>query len=119
MDRAAAETGGLNAPGRPSISAKRGRDNDAAHLSEARTTPAVLAGAISLVGPGQALAQGGPQREAFFGQTHVHTSWSFDAYILGNTLNPNGYGLSDMIGNRERTTDWFAPNHEADAQKAC
>jgi formylglycine-generating enzyme required for sulfatase activity len=32
----------------------------------------------------------------------------------------NGYGLSDMIGNVwEWTTDWFAPKHEADAQKSC
>ena len=26
-----------------------------------------------------------PEREAYFGETHVHTSWSFDAYIFGNT----------------------------------
>jgi hypothetical protein len=26
-----------------------------------------------------------PEREAYFGETHVHTSWSFDAYIYGNT----------------------------------
>jgi hypothetical protein len=32
-----------------------------------------------------ACAQGTPQREVFFGETHVHTSWSFDAYIFGNT----------------------------------
>ena len=25
-------------------------------------------------------------REAYFGETHVHTSWSFDAYIFGNTV---------------------------------
>lgn len=25
-------------------------------------------------------------RQAFFGETHVHTSWSFDAYIFGNHL---------------------------------
>ena len=31
-----------------------------------------------------ALAQAPPERQAFFGQTHVHTSWSFDAYIFGN-----------------------------------
>ena len=27
-----------------------------------------------------------PQRNAYFGETHVHTSWSFDAYIFGNHL---------------------------------
>ena len=26
-----------------------------------------------------------PERNAYFGETHVHTSWSFDAYIYGNT----------------------------------
>ena len=25
-------------------------------------------------------------RDAFFGETHIHTSWSFDAYVFGNTL---------------------------------
>jgi hypothetical protein len=33
-----------------------------------------------------ASAQGTPDRKAFFGETHVHTSWSFDAYIFGNHL---------------------------------
>jgi hypothetical protein len=33
-----------------------------------------------------AFAQGPPQREAFFGQTHSHTSWSLDAYIIGNHI---------------------------------
>jgi hypothetical protein len=32
------------------------------------------------------LAQGNPERNAYFGQTHVHTSWSFDAYVFGNTV---------------------------------
>jgi len=31
-----------------------------------------------------AAAQNSPDRNAYFGQTHSHTSWSLDAYIIGN-----------------------------------
>ena len=31
-------------------------------------------------------AEKNPEKEAYFGQTHQHTSWSLDAYILGNTV---------------------------------
>jgi Protein of unknown function (DUF3604) len=41
------------------------------------------AAALVLGVAGSAQAQ---ERQAFFGETHVHTSWSFDAYIFGNHL---------------------------------
>jgi hypothetical protein len=41
----------------------------------------VVAPAVARVFP-----EKNPDREAYFGETHVHTSWSFDAYIFGNHL---------------------------------
>ena len=48
-----------------------------------------LAAVVSEAGVTAALpgfAQGNPERNVYFGQTHVHTSWSFDAYVFGNTV---------------------------------
>jgi hypothetical protein len=45
---------------------------------------ATAAVALLCVSVSPALAEGGPERKAFYGETHVHTSWSFDAYIFGN-----------------------------------
>jgi hypothetical protein len=33
-----------------------------------------------------ALAQANPERDAYFGETHIHTSWSVDAWLFGNHL---------------------------------
>jgi hypothetical protein len=33
-----------------------------------------------------ALAQKNPERNVYYGETHVHTSWSFDAFAFGTTL---------------------------------
>ncbi len=42
--------------------------------------------ALTLAAASAAWAQTpNPLREAYFGETHQHTSWSFDAYIFGNT----------------------------------
>jgi hypothetical protein len=43
-------------------------------------------GTLLLGAAGPAWAQPNPLREAYYGETHVHTSWSFDAYIFGNTV---------------------------------
>lgn len=43
----------------------------------------VICGATLEAGP--VAAQGDPAiREAFFGETHLHTSWSMDAWLFGN-----------------------------------
>ena len=47
-----------------------------------RTKVTLLASAATLLVLASAEAQ---ERHAYFGETHVHTGWSFDAYIFGNT----------------------------------
>jgi hypothetical protein len=60
---------------------------------------AVVLAAILAAEP--ALAGQNPLREVYFGETHVHTSWSFDAYIFGNTLTGPAeaykYGMGEPI----------------------
>jgi hypothetical protein len=36
------------------------------------------------IAPLSAQQQPNPERNAYFGETHIHTSWSFDAYTFGN-----------------------------------
>jgi hypothetical protein len=53
----------------------------------------VKAGILGLVlfitTAGAALAAN-PERDAYFGETHVHTSWSLDAFAIGNVLTNPG-----------------------------
>ena len=44
---------------------------------------ALFVSAASALISGSAFAQ---DRNAYFGQTHQHTSWSLDAYLMGNTV---------------------------------
>src|SRR5215510_8742656 len=54
---------------------------------ELRAVAAALLGAgLSGVTALPVHAEKNPLRDAYFGETHVHTSWSFDAYIFGNHL---------------------------------
>jgi uncharacterized protein DUF3604 len=48
-----------------------------------RTVDTVLAAAVPAAA---APVESNPDRNAYFGQTHLHTSWSPDAYIFGNTV---------------------------------
>lgn len=55
--------------------------------------PSPLAAPLALLGSAALLfvatslaADRDPNREVYFGQTHSHTSWSLDAYLIGNLL---------------------------------
>src|SRR6516165_12150322 len=49
--------------------------------------PVVVSGwALSFALASHAAAQGNPLRDAYFGETHVHTSWSLDAWTFGNRV---------------------------------
>lgn len=48
------------------------------------TTIALASAAALAIAP--ALAQKNPERNAYFGETHQHTSWSVDAWLFGNHL---------------------------------
>jgi hypothetical protein len=39
---------------------------------------------------GPALAERNPGRNAYFGETHIHTSWSVDAWVMGNRITGPG-----------------------------
>src|SRR5262245_16835786 len=54
------------------------------------TTATLVAGLLGwLAAP--ALAQmRNPDRDAYFGETHVHTGWSLDAFSLGNLMTTPG-----------------------------
>ncbi|MDX1432000.1 MAG: DUF3604 domain-containing protein, partial [Gammaproteobacteria bacterium] len=42
--------------------------------------------ALGLVLPRPAAAEPNPERDVYYGEQHVHTSWSFDAFAFGTTL---------------------------------
>ena len=46
----------------------------------------LLLGTLAMLIAVPAFAAANPDRDVFYGETHVHTSWSFDAYIFGNTV---------------------------------
>jgi len=43
-------------------------------------------------------SQPNSERNAYFGQTHQHTSWSLDAYIIGNTVTGPAEAYQYSIG---------------------
>ena len=55
-----------------------------------RTPTASLLAALTLTASGALAQTPNPDKDAYFGETHVHTSWSLDAFAIGNTLTTPG-----------------------------
>jgi len=55
-----------------------------------RKRRAVLLGIVLSAVTGLPAFAANPERYAYFGETHVHTSWSLDAFAMGNTLTNPG-----------------------------
>jgi len=72
----------------PSAQKKSGAD-DAAKKAAA-TAPAQPAAAPA--------PQPNPERNAYFGETHIHTSWSVDAWVIGNRITGPGDALKYAQG---------------------
>ena len=47
---------------------------------------ALVLGLLAGTAATAAAPEANPDRDAYFGETHVHTSWSFDAFIFGTTM---------------------------------
>jgi predicted small lipoprotein YifL len=72
----------------PDPSAKKASAADEA--KKAAAAPALPAAAPA--------PQPNPERNAYFGETHIHTSWSVDAWIIGNRLTGPGDALKYAQG---------------------
>ena len=49
-------------------------------------TTILTAGALGLASLSALAQERNPERNAYFGETHLHTSWSVDAWVMGNRI---------------------------------
>jgi len=49
-------------------------------------TTMLAAGALGIASLPAPAQQPNPERDAYFGETHLHTSWSVDAWVMGNRI---------------------------------
>ena len=59
-------------------------------VSKPEYTRVALALVSALVSAPAFAQQKNPDRNAYFGETHIHTSWSVDAWVMGNRITGPG-----------------------------
>ena len=59
---------------------------DAKVAAASAAAPASQPASAPIAAAPAAPAQPNPERNAYFGETHLHTSWSVDAWVMGNRL---------------------------------
>ena len=59
---------------------------DAKMAAASAAAPASQPASAPIAAAPAAPAQPNPERNAYFGETHLHTSWSVDAWVMGNRL---------------------------------
>ena len=63
-----------------------GACEQSAPAPEPKKAEAPAAAAKPVASPAAQAPQPNPERNAYFGETHIHTSWSVDAWVMGNRL---------------------------------
>ncbi len=63
-----------------------GACEQSAPAPEPKKAEAPAAAARPVASPAAQAPQPNPERNAYFGETHIHTSWSVDAWVMGNRL---------------------------------
>jgi hypothetical protein len=64
------------------------REKSTPFSRRALTSAALVAGCFGLFVASTPAQTRNPDRDAYFGETHVHTSWSLDAWLGGNRTDP-------------------------------
>ena len=72
------------APAKPAADAASAAK--AAAAASAASAPAAAASTPEPAVAQAAAPQPNPERNAYFGETHLHTSWSVDAWVMGNRI---------------------------------
>ncbi len=74
-------------------------------LCQIRSVALALIGAgfLSLPATPTLAQQKNPERNVYYGETHLHTSWSFDAFAFGDTLTGPGGFLPVRAGQARRS----------------